>query len=233
MPTGDGRIAASLRWLHEAVTSLHPVQTPGILTSQQTRGVVRKPLSESLASSSKPILCRLAREGADALKCRVDGTTTDIIVAKPFNLQAVNATAVNKPLHQGAPETIFVNEGVALFYYYQLTEFRRTFYISGQPYPPTVDGRVIQAITPVYNWMQADKDLDPTLQVSLLAQRINTGLKVDPMTLAYDAAGDDVLYMDLNVDARRWEKVTQATNSEWVEYQPGLPNTYVVRENVI
>ena len=96
-----------------------------------------------------------------------------------------------------------------------------------------MDGRVIQAITPVYNWMQADKDLDPTLQVSLLAQRINTGLKVDPMTLAYDAAGDDVLYMDLNVDARRWEKVTQATNSEWVEYQPGLPNTYVVRENVI
>lgn len=59
-PQASGNISTQLRQLHQAVASLRPSSTPGIITTHTTHGVTRKPTDSLLRRRRTSTVARWA-----------------------------------------------------------------------------------------------------------------------------------------------------------------------------
>ncbi len=229
-----GVLGEELDKIWTALESIQVVDSPTVRAAQRgSKGTTLEALAPALSGAVKVVGCNVTREGADALKCRFAGALTDTIVAKPFNLQAFNAGQLsNAPLHARdfVDLALLVSDAVGLYTSSLdplVKEFRRFAFITGTAFDGGSTQTVEQVIEPPYTYMQADQDLPPGPK--LLALHFPGILTVDPDTLAQSPGGVAVDYIDLNVDGRRWQKRTEAINSEATIEFPGIP-TWLVRE---
>jgi hypothetical protein len=231
-----GALGNEFAEIRAALRALWPVQSPDELVQITTQGTSRRPARSTSSQSLVTHLCAVTYEGPDALRCRDTQTGDILIVAKPFELQKVNNIYVHEPYHQFTTGSLtdvptfwesanIYKAGIVWSPFVQ--EFRRQIHLSGVPrfrldlasnsYVP-MDVFIEQVIEPPYRFMQAEQNVDPTDIPQLLALKVPGVLKVNDATLEYDANGTTVDYLDLNVSARRWQKLQETIAFEYVDY---------------
>lgn len=192
-----------------AIQRVQIVSSPTIQVGRQSdRGTLLDALPPTFPASPF-VVCQVTEEGPDALRATILGVTTEVIIAKPFHLQKNvwdAAVGGSHAEHQNDVTVVSIAREEYSGGIYGQPEWVLTLNHTNNKNsrPDAVEVLVIHPSYPPQCFV-------PTL----IALRMPIGvMKVDPITLAFDPAGEEVFLLDANLEARRWTKRTAAEYAE-------------------